>query len=80
MLIYSVYCNEFDEIGHEVQGAKKTKGVFAGLIHPNQPADPLSKYYSSTSRYSISLSQNQSVSVKFQTSERDLKMMDYWYA
>jgi hypothetical protein len=45
-------------------------GVFAGLVHPDQPADPLSKYYSSTSRYSISLSQNQPISAKFQTSEQ----------
>jgi len=45
-------------------------GVFAGLDVPDQPANPLTRHYSSISCYSISLSQNQPVSIKFQTSER----------
>jgi hypothetical protein len=51
--------------------------VFAGLVHPDQPADPLSKYYSSTSRYSIFLLQNQPISAKFQTSERADSMFSF---
>ena len=42
-------------------------GVFAGFT---SRLNTHTEYYSSTSRYSVSLSQNQPVSAKFQTSER----------
>jgi hypothetical protein len=44
--------------------------VFAGLVHPDQPADPPQQILFINQRYSISLSQNQPISVQLQTSER----------
>jgi len=44
--------------------------TFAGLKVSDQPAGILIKHCSSTMRYSVSLSQNQPVLAKFQTSQR----------